>query len=228
MQNYREQALPQYIPSFYEYIDSAFNGDCRRYAEYLYDHSQLLESDKPIYVNRPTYGSDKGVEYGVDLIDGIMRLMADIRDDMTDIDEQEMMVSAVKAIQGITDTPLQLDTTDPKALEAGLRIYNGKPIVNSVNGEEESLQTVLPLVKKYGAAVVGLTLDKGGIPKTAEGRFLPRHPPGGRVYRLPDTDRIGRAGGRYGNAPRRDPCQGGARTAHGLRRVEHLVRTAEP
>ena len=96
LQNYREQALPQYIPSFYEYIDSAFNGDCRRYAEYLYDHSQLLESDKPIYVNRPTYGSDKGVEYGVDLIDGIMRLMADIRDDMTDIDEQEMKLCAAK------------------------------------------------------------------------------------------------------------------------------------
>lgn len=95
----------------------------------------------------------------------------DVNVGLPDIDEQEMMVSAVKAIQGITDTPLQLDTTDPKALEAGLRIYNGKPIVNSVNGEEESLNTVLPLVKKYGAAVVGLTLDKGGIPKTAEGRF---------------------------------------------------------
>ena len=95
----------------------------------------------------------------------------DVNVGLPDIDETEMMVSAVKAIQGITDTPLQLDTTDAKALEAGLRIYNGKPIVNSVNGEEESMQKVLPLVKKYGAAVVGLTLDKNGIPKTAEGRF---------------------------------------------------------
>jgi 5-methyltetrahydrofolate--homocysteine methyltransferase len=95
----------------------------------------------------------------------------DVNVGLPEIDEPEMMVSAVKAIQGITDTPLQLDTTDPVALEAGLRLYNGKPIVNSVNGEEESLATVLPLVKKYGAAVVGLTLDKGGIPKTAEGRF---------------------------------------------------------
>ena len=95
----------------------------------------------------------------------------DVNVGLPDIDETEMMVAAVKAIQGITDTPLQLDTTDPRALEAGLRIYNGKPIVNSVNGEEESLATVLPLVKKYGAAVVGLTLDKNGIPKTAEGRF---------------------------------------------------------
>jgi cobalamin-dependent methionine synthase I len=59
----------------------------------------------------------------------------------------------------------------PEVLEAGLRVYNGKPIVNSVNGEDDSLDTILPLVKKYGASVVGLTLDKGGIPKTAEGRF---------------------------------------------------------
>ncbi len=95
----------------------------------------------------------------------------DVNVGLPEIDECAMMQEVVKAIQGVTDTPLQLDTTKPDALEAGLRIYNGKPIVNSVNGEEESLNTVLPLVKKYGAAVVGLTLDKNGIPKTAEGRF---------------------------------------------------------
>ena len=82
-----------------------------------------------------------------------------------------MMITAVKAIQGICDTPLQLDSTIPEVLDAGLRVYNGKPIVNSVNGEDESLEKILPLVKKYGAAVVGLTLDKKGIPKTADGRF---------------------------------------------------------
>ncbi len=97
--------------------------------------------------------------------------LLDVNVGLPEINETEMMVSAVKALQGITDVPLQLDTTDPAALEAGLRIYNGKPIVNSVNGEEKSLATVLPLVKKYGAAVVGLTLDENGIPKTAEGRF---------------------------------------------------------
>lgn len=95
----------------------------------------------------------------------------DVNVGLPDIDETEMMQTAVKAIQSITDTPLQLDTTNAAALEAGLRLYCGKPIVNSVNGEESSLNTVLPLVKKYGAAVVGLTLDKDGIPKTAEGRF---------------------------------------------------------
>lgn len=95
----------------------------------------------------------------------------DVNVGLPGIDEKEMMVTAVKAIQGICDTPLQLDSTIPSVLEAGLRVYNGKPIVNSVNGEDESLESILPLVKKYGASVVGLTLDKGGIPKTAEGRF---------------------------------------------------------
>lgn len=95
----------------------------------------------------------------------------DVNVGLPGIDEKEMMVTAVKAIQGICDTPLQLDSTIPEVLEAGLRVYNGKPIVNSVNGEDESLDMILPLVKKYGASVVGLTLDKGGIPKTAEGRF---------------------------------------------------------
>ncbi len=95
----------------------------------------------------------------------------DVNVGLPGIDEKEMMISAVKAVQGICDTPLQLDSTMPEVLEAGLRVYNGKPIVNSVNGEDESLENILPLVKKYGAAVVGLALDKGGIPKTAEGRF---------------------------------------------------------
>ncbi len=95
----------------------------------------------------------------------------DVNVGMPGIDEKAMMVTAVKAIQSVCDTPLQLDSTIPEVLEAGLRVYNGKPIVNSVNGEDESLDTILPIVKKYGASVVGLTLDKGGIPKTAEGRF---------------------------------------------------------
>ncbi|HBH95867.1 MAG TPA: homocysteine methyltransferase [Ruminococcaceae bacterium] len=95
----------------------------------------------------------------------------DINVGLPGIDEKEMMIKAVKAVQGIADVPLQLDSTVPEVLEGALRIYNGKAVVNSVNGEEKSLQTVLPLVKKYGAAVVGLCLDENGIPKTAEGRF---------------------------------------------------------
>lgn len=95
----------------------------------------------------------------------------DVNVGLPEIDEEKMMVKAIKGLQGIVDVPLQIDSTIPQVLESALRVYNGKPIVNSVNGEEKSLETVLPLVKKYGAAVVGLTLDKDGIPKTAEGRF---------------------------------------------------------
>jgi 5-methyltetrahydrofolate--homocysteine methyltransferase len=88
------------------------------------------------------------------------------------IDEVIMLPKVVKAVQSITGVPLQLDSANPAALEAALRVTNGKPVVNSVNAEDESLDAILPLVKKYGAAVVGLTLDKSGIPPTAEGRLL--------------------------------------------------------
>lgn len=103
------------------------------------------------------------VDAGADLLD--------VNVGMPGIDEKGMMIRTVKALQSIGGTPLQLDSTIPAVLEAALRVYNGKPIVNSVNGEEASLQNVLPLVKKYGAAVVGLTLDEKGIPKKAEERF---------------------------------------------------------
>ena len=87
------------------------------------------------------------------------------------IDEAAVLPQAVRAIMEVTDLPLQLDSSDPAALEAALRIYPGKPIVNSVNGKESSLSAVLPLVKHYGAAIVGLTLDENGIPSSAEERF---------------------------------------------------------
>ncbi|MCQ2416313.1 MAG: homocysteine S-methyltransferase family protein [Oscillospiraceae bacterium] len=87
------------------------------------------------------------------------------------IDETAVLPKAVEAILEVTDLPLQLDSSSPAALEAALRIYPGKPIVNSVNGKEESLQAVLPLVKHYGAAIVGLTLDENGIPTSSEERF---------------------------------------------------------
>ncbi|MBQ2996411.1 MAG: homocysteine S-methyltransferase family protein [Oscillibacter sp.] len=86
------------------------------------------------------------------------------------VNEVEMLPKVVKKIQSAVSLPLQLDSTNADALEAALRIYNGKAAVNSVNGEEEVLHRILPIVKKYGAAVVGLTLDKSGIPQTAEGR----------------------------------------------------------
>ena len=88
-----------------------------------------------------------------------------------DLDEERSMKRVIKGIQEVVDVPLQLDSSNVKALEAGLRYYNGRTIVNSVNGKEKSLETILPIVKKYGACVVGLTLDENGIPSTAEGRF---------------------------------------------------------
>ena len=95
----------------------------------------------------------------------------DVNVGLPEIDEAEMMVRTVKALQGVTDAPLQLDSTDPRVLEGALRVYCGKAIVNSVNGDEETLNAILPLVKKYGAAVVGLTLDHTGIPKTVDARL---------------------------------------------------------
>ena len=94
----------------------------------------------------------------------------DVNVGLPGIDEPEMMARVVKALQAVTDLPLQIDSTNPAAIEAGLRAVNGKAIVNSVNGEPEVLRAILPLCKKYGAAVVGLTMDKGGIPQTAEER----------------------------------------------------------
>lgn len=95
----------------------------------------------------------------------------DVNVGLPEIDEPSMMHKVVKEIQGIIDTPLQIDSSDPKAIETGLRYYNGKPILNSVNGEDKILDSILPLVKKYGASVVGLTLDERGIPAKAEERF---------------------------------------------------------
>ncbi len=94
----------------------------------------------------------------------------DVNVGLPEVDETAMMTAAVKAIQGITDAPLQLDSTDPNVLAAALRVYCGKAIINSVNGEEASCRAILPLAKKYGAAVVGLTLDERGIPDSAQAR----------------------------------------------------------
>lgn len=94
----------------------------------------------------------------------------DVNVGLPDIDEAAMMKEAVVKIQEVTSLPLQIDTVQADALEGAMRLYNGKPMVNSVTGKQESMDTVFPLLQKYGGVVVGLTLDEGGIPKTAEGR----------------------------------------------------------
>ena len=119
----------------------------------------LLNNDIDYILNQAIEQTNAGAE------------ILDVNVGLPGVDEKQMMIKAVKAIQSINECPLQLDSTIPEVMEAALRVYNGKPIVNSVNGEQKSLETVLPLVKKYGAAVVGLTLDENGIPKKAEDRF---------------------------------------------------------
>ena len=89
----------------------------------------------------------------------------DVNVGLPEIDEEELMESTIKELQSIIDVPLQIDSAKKNVIERALRVYNGKPIVNSVNGEDKILDSILPLVKKYGAAVVGLTLDNNGIPK---------------------------------------------------------------
>lgn len=95
----------------------------------------------------------------------------DVNVGLPDLDEPAVLARMMEAVQEVTGLPLQLDTSDPAAMEAALRRYNGKPLVNSVNGKAESLRAILPLVKKYGGGLVCLTLDDGGIPDTAEGRL---------------------------------------------------------
>lgn len=95
----------------------------------------------------------------------------DVNVGLPDIDEIELLTTAVCELQGVSDLPLQIDTSDVRAMESALRRYNGKAMINSVNGKKESMEAVFPLVKKYGGLVVALTLDEGGIPDTAQGRI---------------------------------------------------------
>ena len=117
---------------------------------------------------------DKDMEYileeGVKQADSGADIL-DVNVGLPEIDEVEMMKNTVYELQSILTLPLQIDTTDPAAMEAALRMYNGKAMVNSVNGKQEVMEKIFPLVQKYGGVVVGLALDEDGIPSTAEGRL---------------------------------------------------------
>ncbi len=95
----------------------------------------------------------------------------DVNVGLPEINEVSLLTEAVQEIQSICDLPLQLDTSNIKAMEQAMRIYNGKPLINSVNGKEETMNAIFPLVKKYGGVVVALVLDENGIPETADGRI---------------------------------------------------------
>lgn len=95
----------------------------------------------------------------------------DVNVGLPDIHEKDVLAASVRELQTVCALPLQIDTSDPAAMEAALRCYNGKALINSVNGRAESMAEIFPLVKKYGGVVVALTLDENGIPSAAEGRL---------------------------------------------------------
>ncbi len=118
----------------------------------------LIENDVNYILSEGVKQQEKGVH------------ILDVNVGLPEIDEVKMLENAVCELQSVTDLPLQIDTANVCAMESALRRYNGKAMINSVNGKAESMESVFPLVKKYGGLVVALTLDENGIPKTAEGR----------------------------------------------------------
>ncbi len=148
-----------------------------------YSHAVVL-GEKPVIIGErinPTGKSrfkqalrDHNIEYileeGAKQVDAGAHIL-DVNVGLPEIDEVQMMQEAVYELQSILDTPLQIDTTNMTAMEQVMRIYNGKPMINSVNGKAEVMQQVFPLVQKYGGAVVALCLDEAGIPETVEGRL---------------------------------------------------------
>lgn len=98
-------------------------------------------------------------------------MVLDVNVGLPELDEPEMMALLIPQLQSVTDLPLQIDTSDPAAMERGMRLYNGCPLVNSVSGKTESMEVVFPLMKKYGGVAIALTLDEQGIPATAEARL---------------------------------------------------------
>ncbi len=118
----------------------------------------LIENDMDYILKEGVAQQEKGVH------------ILDVNVGLPDIDEKGMLTRAVCELQAIIDLPLQIDTADAAAMEAALRRVNGKPLINSVNGKQESMDAIFPLVKKYGGTVIALTLDENGIPDTADGR----------------------------------------------------------
>lgn len=119
----------------------------------------LLEGDTDYILGEAAAQQDAGAH------------ILDVNVGLPEIDEPTVLEHTVFELQTVTDLPLQIDTSNAKAMEKALRIYNGKAMVNSVNGKKESMEAVFPLVKKYGGTVVALTLDENGIPETKEGRI---------------------------------------------------------
>ena len=128
---------------------------------------------------------------GVDQVENGAEIL-DVNAGMPGVDEVTMLAKTVKMLQAVVDAPILLDSQNAEALEKALRIYNGKPMINSTNADQELMDKVFPLAKKYGAAVVCLTLDEEGIPETAEKRFelAKRMVETGLAYGIPKEDLV--------------------------------------
>lgn len=120
----------------------------------------LIENNIDYILGEAVRQQDKGVD------------ILDVNVGIPDIVERDVLVRAITEIQAISALPLQIDTSDFAAMESAMRIYNGKPLINSVNGKRESMDKIFPLVKKYGGTVIGLTLDENGIPESSDKRML--------------------------------------------------------
>ena len=119
----------------------------------------LMESDWAYVMEQAVLQEEKGVQ------------LLDVNAGLPGLDEPKVLAGLIGELQSVTSLPLQIDTSDPAAMEAAMRIYNGKALINSVNGKQECMDAIFPLVKKYGGVVIALTLDEAGIPDTVEGRL---------------------------------------------------------
>ncbi|MGN8809017.1 homocysteine S-methyltransferase family protein [Absicoccus porci] len=177
---------PEYIERMIHMVkQKPFQTNTKKNRSVISSGSQVVEiGPKPVIIGErinPTGKKrfkqalrDRDINYilGVGLKqeeDGAMVL--DVNVGLPDIDEPRMMCEVMTNLQSITSLPLQIDTSDPIALEKALRLYNGKPMINSVNGKQENMDVIFPLVKKYGGVIVGLCLDEQGIPETAQDRY---------------------------------------------------------
>lgn len=119
----------------------------------------LIENDKRYILTEGVKQAEKGAD------------ILDVNVGIPDINEKAVLPYTVKSLQAVIDLPLQIDSSDKAAMENAVRVYNGKPLINSVNGKKESMDAIFPIAKKYGGAIIALTLDENGIPATAEGRL---------------------------------------------------------
>lgn len=192
---------PEHIRQLIEVVKpKEFKPNTKKNRTFVSSYSQAVEiGKKPVIIGErinPTGKKlfkqalrDHNIEYivaqGLSQEDAGAHIL-DVNVGLPEIDEVEMMETVVTRLQSVTGLPLQIDTSDINAMEKGMRIYNGKPMINSVNGKQESMEAVFPLIKKYGGVVVALLLDENGIPEDDEGRIQIAK----KIYRTADEYEI--------------------------------------